>query len=148
MSAKNAIAKIGQDIVLHLDGAGIGHLLTVEETAGVLRCSVSSLNKWRLTGRGPPFVHVESRVRYRTSDLNTYIAGRTVTSTSAEISAAAASSRPPLVQVSRSRRVADPERDATAASASADPLNSLRADGLARLRRDRSRNLKIERFKL
>ena len=81
MSKKNTIAKIGHAIV-SFDGAGIGHLLTVQEAAGVLRCSVSSLNKWRLTGSGPPFVRVGSRVRYRTSDLNTYIAGRTVTSTS------------------------------------------------------------------
>jgi hypothetical protein len=85
---KNTIKKIGRDVV-SFDGGGVGHLLTVEETAGVLRCSVSSLNKWRLTGRGPPFVHVESRVRYRTCDLNTYIAGRTVTSTSAVISSPA-----------------------------------------------------------
>jgi excisionase family DNA binding protein len=90
VSKKNAIAKIGREIV-SFDGAGIGHLLTVEEVAGLLRCSVSSLNKWRLTGRGPPFVRVGSRVRYRPSDLNTYITDRTVTSTSAEIPLPAAS---------------------------------------------------------
>ena len=84
MSKKNAIKKIGRDVV-SFDGAGVGHLLTVEEVAGLLRCSVSSLNKWRLTGRGPPFVRVGSRVRYSTADLNTYIARRTATSTSAEI---------------------------------------------------------------
>jgi hypothetical protein len=51
----------------------------------VLRCSVSSLNKWRVAGRGPPFVYVGHLVRYRAADLNAYIAARTVTSTSAEI---------------------------------------------------------------
>jgi excisionase family DNA binding protein len=83
VSKKNAIAKIGRDVV-SFDGAGLDYLLTVEEVAGLLRCSVSSLNKWRLTGGGPPFVRVGSRVRYRTADLNTYIARRTATSTSAE----------------------------------------------------------------
>src|SRR5215831_17018568 len=39
-------------------------LLTVHETAALLRCSVHSLNKWRLTGSGPRFVRVGSRVRY------------------------------------------------------------------------------------
>jgi excisionase family DNA binding protein len=90
VSKKNAIAKIGHDIV-SFDGAGLSHLLTVEEVAGLLRCSVSSLNKWRLTGRGPPFVRVGSRVRYRAADLHTYIARRTVNSTSAEVRQLAAS---------------------------------------------------------
>jgi excisionase family DNA binding protein len=84
VSKKNAIAKIERDVV-SFDGAGVGHLLTVEEAAGLLRCSVSSLNKWRLTGGGPPFVRVGSRVRYSIADLNTYIARRTATSTSAEV---------------------------------------------------------------
>jgi excisionase family DNA binding protein len=84
VSKKNAIAKIGRNVV-SFDGSGVGHLLTVEEVADLLRCSVSSLNKWRLTGRGPSFVRVGSRVRYSAADLITYIARRTATSTSAEI---------------------------------------------------------------
>jgi excisionase family DNA binding protein len=90
VAKKNTIKKIGRAVV-SFDGAGIPHLLTVQELAGLLRCSVSSLNKWRLTGRGPPFVRVGSRVRYRTSDLHTYIGRRTVNSTSAEVRALAAS---------------------------------------------------------
>ena len=43
-------------------------LLTVQEVAAQLRCSVSSLNKWRLTGNGPRFVYVGARVRYRAAD--------------------------------------------------------------------------------
>jgi hypothetical protein len=62
VSEKNTIKKIGRAVV-SFDGAGVGHLLTVEEVAGLLRCSVSSLNKWRLTGRGPPFVYVGHLVR-------------------------------------------------------------------------------------
>ena len=44
-------------------------LLTVREAAALLRCSVHSLNKWRLTGGGPRFVRVGSRVRYRQSAI-------------------------------------------------------------------------------
>jgi hypothetical protein len=84
VSKKKAIAKIGHGIV-SFDGAGIGQLLTVEEVAGLLRCSVSSLNKWRVAGLGPPFVYIGHLVRYRAADLHAYIAARTVTSTSAEI---------------------------------------------------------------
>jgi hypothetical protein len=31
----------------------VGNLLTVEEAAALLKCSVSSLNKWRIMGLGP-----------------------------------------------------------------------------------------------
>jgi hypothetical protein len=84
VSKRNTIKKIGRSVV-SFDGAGVAHLLTVEEVAGVLRCSVSSLNKWRVAGCGPPFVHVGHRVRYRAADLNAYIAAHTVTSTSGGI---------------------------------------------------------------
>jgi predicted DNA-binding transcriptional regulator AlpA len=59
-------------------------LLTVQEVARLLRCSVSSLNKWRLTGQGPRFVRVGSRVRYRPTDIAAYVADQTRASTSAE----------------------------------------------------------------
>ena len=59
-------------------------LLTVEETARLLRCSVSSLNKWRLIGRGPHFVYVGSRVRYRPADIAEYVDKQIRASTSAE----------------------------------------------------------------
>ena len=57
-------------------------LLTVGEAADILRCSVSSLNKWRCSGRGPRFVRVGSRVRYRRADLAKYISELTRSSTS------------------------------------------------------------------
>jgi excisionase family DNA binding protein len=60
----------------------VSDLLTVHEAARVLRISASSLNKWRLTGNGPPFVRIGTRVRYRARDLSTYIANRTCASTS------------------------------------------------------------------
>jgi predicted DNA-binding transcriptional regulator AlpA len=58
-------------------------LLTVREVAEFLRCSKSSLDKWRLTGDGPRFVCVGSRVRYRASDVVAFIERQTRASTSA-----------------------------------------------------------------
>jgi hypothetical protein len=58
------------------------HLLTVGQAADVLQCSTSSLNKWRTWGRGPRFIKVERRVRYRSADLATYIENQTRSSTS------------------------------------------------------------------
>jgi len=60
-------------------------LLTVQEVAAILRCSVSSLNKWRLLGRGPRFVRVGSRVRYVPSDVIAYVREQTRSSTSQTI---------------------------------------------------------------
>jgi Helix-turn-helix domain len=108
VSKKNAIAKTRRGLV-SFDGSGVGHLLTVGEVAGLLRCSVSSLNKWRLTGRGPPFVRVGSRVRYSTTDLRTYIGRHTATSTSSEIPPPAGS-RPLAAAPPRALRVKDSRR--------------------------------------
>jgi hypothetical protein len=81
---KNAIVKVGYDIVSFSEsGPNSLPLLTVQEVAALLRCSVSSLNKWRLSGRGPPFVYVGRRVRYRPADIAAYIAECTRVSTSA-----------------------------------------------------------------
>src|SRR5437899_2003745 len=63
------------------DDDGIVVLLTVQDVAALLKCSVSSLNKWRLRQTGPPFVRVGSRVRYRLADVQAYIANQTRTST-------------------------------------------------------------------
>jgi predicted DNA-binding transcriptional regulator AlpA len=82
---KNTVAKIGKHVVT-FGGDGTGNivdpLLTVRETAEILRCSVHSLNKWRLTGAGPRFVYVGSRVRYRRSDIEAFIDRSTRASTS------------------------------------------------------------------
>ena len=83
---KNTIAKIGYNIVSFSESGPnslIERLLTVQEVAALLRCSVSSLNKWRLTGQGPSFVYVGNRVRYRPADVATYVAEQTRSSTSA-----------------------------------------------------------------
>jgi hypothetical protein len=106
MSKQNAIAKVGYDIVTFAgDGVALplpdqhrrlldlyltGHpptgppvLLTVGEVALLLRCSISSLNKWRVFGRGPDFVKVGSRVRYRLADIAAWVKDETRSSTSA-----------------------------------------------------------------
>ena len=57
-------------------------LLTVQEVAAILRCSASSLNKWRLSGLGPKFVRVGARVRYRPADVVAYLTKQTRRSTS------------------------------------------------------------------
>jgi excisionase family DNA binding protein len=62
----------------------VGTLLTVQEAAECLRLSVSSLNKWRLTGGGPAFVRVGGRVRYRAADLIKYLSEQTRISTSSD----------------------------------------------------------------
>jgi hypothetical protein len=100
---RNSIAKVGYDVVSFSDTGepsvdrpeirdllrflagrpAIGPpLLTVHETAAILRCSVSCLNKWRSLGQGPVFVRVGAAIRYRASDLAAYVADRTRISTS------------------------------------------------------------------
>ena len=83
---KNTITKVGYDIVSFSECSAptsLERLLTVQEVAELLRVSVSSLNKWRLLGRGPAFVYVGQRVRYQHGAVAAYIAERTRTSTSA-----------------------------------------------------------------
>jgi hypothetical protein len=90
-AVKNTIKKIGKDIVSYA-GDGLQSpitrqgdrgddypdaLLTVDEAAAILRCSPSSLNKWRLTGRGPKFVFVGRRVRYTPAALTDFIVAST-----------------------------------------------------------------------
>jgi excisionase family DNA binding protein len=111
---RNTVAKVGKGIVsFDRTGKGIdaqahrhdeGHhvepkargppavvdpLLTVEEVAELLRCSVSCLNKWRVLGVGPHFVRIGKRVRYHRAAVAAYIAQQTRVSTSAEIAPAA-----------------------------------------------------------
>ena len=82
MPRKSATAKIGKHVV-SVDGNGVSNrLLTPEETAKYLCCSVSSLNKWRVSGRGPAFIKVGVRVRYRLSDIAAFIERETYSSTS------------------------------------------------------------------
>jgi predicted DNA-binding transcriptional regulator AlpA len=61
----------------------LDRLLTTQETASVFGVAPNTLEKWRVSGRGPKFVHVGRRVRYRPADVAAYIADQTRASTSA-----------------------------------------------------------------
>jgi hypothetical protein len=49
-------------------GEPLERLITVKEAAEFLRCSVVSLNRWRGTGNGPPFVRVGRHVKSAIAD--------------------------------------------------------------------------------
>jgi hypothetical protein len=58
-------------------------LLTERAAAALLCLSIRSLQRLRQSGAGPKFVRVgKSAIRYRTGDLEGYVAGRVVSSTS------------------------------------------------------------------
>ncbi len=58
-------------------------LLTVEEAASRLKISKHTLNRWRVTGEGPPFKKYGPRlVRYAERELDAWGANRTHGSTS------------------------------------------------------------------
>ncbi len=48
-------------------------LLTEDEVAGQLGCSVALLRKWRRVGGGPPFCRIGRLVRYSEADIAAYI---------------------------------------------------------------------------
>jgi len=58
--------------------------LTVDTNgaAGHLGLARNTLEKMRVSGDGPPFVKLGRAVRYRMSDLESYLAARVVHSTS------------------------------------------------------------------
>jgi hypothetical protein len=58
-------------------------LLTQREAALALRLSERTLERSRVSGFGPPFAKLGRRVLYRQDDLDQWIAGRVVSSTSA-----------------------------------------------------------------
>jgi excisionase family DNA binding protein len=48
-------------------------LLTPAETAEKLRVSMRTLEYWRFSGRGPAFIRVGKRVRYRPADVEAFL---------------------------------------------------------------------------
>jgi excisionase family DNA binding protein len=56
--------------------------LTPREAASYLRTSTSTLAKRRLSSDGPAFTRIGRAIRYRREDLDAYMAGRLVRSTS------------------------------------------------------------------
>jgi len=57
-------------------------LMSTQEVSAYLRLSVSTLNKWRLTGDGPTFIKLGARVAYRPSDVEAFAESRVRRSTS------------------------------------------------------------------
>ena len=57
-------------------------LLNQREAADFLRLSQRTLERFRLTGDGPPFVKTGRRVAYRREDLDRWITDRVRQSTS------------------------------------------------------------------
>ena len=62
-------------------------LLDEEAAAPLVGMTVSTLQKKRVTGDGPPYVKMGRSVRYRPDDLESFVAERVVTSTSQKAAA-------------------------------------------------------------
>ncbi|QXP94372.1 helix-turn-helix transcriptional regulator [Methylococcus capsulatus] len=48
-------------------------LLLDHEAASIIRLSKSTLNSWRVAGKGPAYLKVGGRVRYRAGDLKAWL---------------------------------------------------------------------------
>ena len=48
-------------------------LLTENETATTLKCTKAALRRWRRERRGPRFVKLGRLIRYRLSDIETFV---------------------------------------------------------------------------
>jgi hypothetical protein len=57
-------------------------LLTQREASCALRCSERTLERLRLSGRGPRYIKTTHRVLYREADLDEWLTARSVRSTS------------------------------------------------------------------
>lgn len=58
------------------------NLLTTPEVADRLGVAEITLRKWRIYGTGPRFIRCGANVRYRSSDIESWVSSRTVGSTS------------------------------------------------------------------
>ena len=59
-------------------------MLRVADAAAILNLSISTLNKLRCSGDGPPYMKIGRAVLYEPNDLNSWLAGRRRHSTSDE----------------------------------------------------------------
>jgi excisionase family DNA binding protein len=57
-------------------------LLTQREAAELLKLSQRTIERLRVSGLGPRFVRVGRSIRYRLTDIESYISSRVVASTS------------------------------------------------------------------
>jgi excisionase family DNA binding protein len=60
-------------------------LLTQDEAAEFLKLSVRTVERLRVSGRGPKFLKIFRSVRYRPADVEAWLASRVRGSTSEEI---------------------------------------------------------------
>ncbi len=59
--------------------------LNEQQLADMFGVTVRTIQQWRWSGRGPKFVRISRRcVRYREEDIDAFVAGRVVGSTSEE----------------------------------------------------------------
>lgn len=73
-------------------------LVPSAEAARFLGVQRQTLRKWRLTGRGPPYIRLGGtfgRVAYRPADLEQWVVARRFASTAAEAAVRAPSREPP-----------------------------------------------------
>ena len=56
--------------------------LTTREAAAYLRLGKPTIERWRITGAGPPYLKLGGAVRYRRADLDEWLAENVVHSTS------------------------------------------------------------------
>lgn len=64
-------------------------LLAPRQLAEALNVTTKTLERWRMTGDGPPYIRVSRKVvRYRLSDVESFLAGRVATSTATETATA------------------------------------------------------------
>jgi predicted DNA-binding transcriptional regulator AlpA len=59
-----------------------GHLISDREAANLLALSVKTIRNWRLSGYGPPHFKIGRLVRYRMTDIKTWLKTRERASTS------------------------------------------------------------------
>jgi hypothetical protein len=52
--------------------------MNTERAASYLGMRPTTLNNWRIAGKGPRFLRIGSRVMYRQQDLDAYLETRTV----------------------------------------------------------------------
>ena len=70
---------------MEVDGQGQPALLRTANAAAMTGLSISTLNKLRCSGGGPPFLKLGRAVRYARQDVENWLASRRVRSTSEPI---------------------------------------------------------------
>ncbi|MDE2303543.1 MAG: helix-turn-helix domain-containing protein [Sphingomonadales bacterium] len=78
--AADALERRGVD----LTPEAIANLLDTKAAAARVGLSPVTMERFRLTGEGPRFAKLGKAVRYRPTDLDAWVAGRLVASTSEE----------------------------------------------------------------